>query len=43
MGSSSYGTTGSVTGGQTNELTLRYLGDGLFDVTSGSGTGYVTR
>ena len=40
---SSYGTTGSVTGGQTNELTLRYLGDGLFDVTSGSGTGYVTR
>jgi len=40
---SSYGTTGSVTGGQTNELTLRYLGDGLFDVTSASGVGYVTR
>ena len=40
---SSYGTTGSITGGQTNELTLRYLGDGLFDVTSASGTGYVTR
>ena len=40
---STYGTTGSITGGQTNELTLRYLGDGLFDVTSASGTGYVTR
>lgn len=40
---SSYGTTGSITGGQTNELTLRYLGDGLFDVTGASGTGYVTR
>lgn len=40
---SSYGTTGSVTGGQTNEITLRYLGDGLFDVTSASGAGYVTR
>lgn len=40
---SSYGSTGSITGGQTNELTLRYMGDGLFDVTSASGTGYVTR
>lgn len=40
---SSYGTTGSITGGQTNELTLRYMGDGLFDVTSASGAGYVTR
>ena len=40
---SSYGTTGSITGGQTNELTLRYLGDGLFDVTSALGTGYATR
>ena len=40
---SSYGTTGSITGGQTNELTLRYLGDGLFDVTNAAGTGYVTR
>lgn len=40
---SSYGSSGSITGGQTNELTLRYMGDGLFDVTSASGTGYVTR
>ena len=40
---SSYGTTGSITGGQTNELTLRYMGDGLFDVTSAAGAGYVTR
>ena len=40
---SSYGTAGSITGGQTNELTLRYLGDGLFDVTNAAGTGYVTR
>ena len=40
---SSYGTTGSITGGQTNELSLRYLGDGLFDVTSALGAGYVTR
>ena len=40
---SSYGTAGSITGGQTNELSLRYLGDGLFDVTSALGTGYVTR
>ena len=40
---SSYGTTGSITGGQTNELTLRYLGDGLFDVTNAAGTGYVTQ
>ena len=40
---SSYGITGSITGGQTNELTLRYLGDGLFDVTSAAGAGYVTR
>ena len=40
---SSYGTAGSITGGQTNELTLRYLGDGLFDVTSAAGTGYVVR
>jgi hypothetical protein len=40
---SSYGTTGSITGGQTNEVTLRYLGDGLFDVTSASGSAYVTR
>ncbi len=40
---SSYGSTGSVTGGQTNELTLRYLGDGLFDVTNAVGAGYVMR
>lgn len=40
---SSYGTAGSITGGQSNELTLRYMGDGLFDVTSASGAGYVTR
>ena len=40
---SSYGTPGFITGGQANELTLRYMGDGLFDVTSASGTGYVTR
>ncbi len=40
---SSYGTAGSITGGQTNELSLRYLGDGLFDVTNATGTGYLTR
>ena len=40
---SSYGTTGSITGGQANELTLRYMGDGLFDVISASGAGYETR
>jgi hypothetical protein len=38
-----YGTTGSVTGGPTNDLTLRYLGDGLFDVTGTSGPAYLTR
>lgn len=38
-----YGTTGSVTGGQTNEIGLRYLGDGLFDVIASPppiGTGF---
>ena len=38
-----YGAAGSVTGGPTNDLTLRYLGDGLFDATATSGPAYVTR
>jgi hypothetical protein len=34
------GTAGGITGGQTNELQLRYLGDGLFDTISASGLGF---
>lgn len=35
-----YGTAGSVTGGKTNDITLRYLGDGLFDATSATGPAF---
>ncbi|WP_296918166.1 sialidase family protein [Polaromonas sp.] len=37
------GTAGSVTGGLTNELQLRYLGDGLFDATSASGPAFIVK
>jgi hypothetical protein len=37
------GTAGSITGGQTNDITLRYLGDGLFDATSANGPAFTTR
>lgn len=32
-----YGTAGSITGAPANDITLRYLGDGLFDATSATG------
>lgn len=35
-----YGTAGSISGGQTNDITLRYLGDGLFDATSATGPAF---
>jgi hypothetical protein len=38
-----YGTAGSVTGGSTNDITLRYMGDGLFDVIGTSGPAYVIK
>jgi hypothetical protein len=37
------GTAGGITGGQTNELQLRYLGDGLFDATSASGPAFIVK
>jgi hypothetical protein len=37
------GTAGGITGGQTNELALRYLGDGLFDAISASGPAFIVK
>jgi BNR/Asp-box repeat len=37
------GTAGSIAGGPANELQLRYLGDGLFDVTSASGPAFAVK
>jgi hypothetical protein len=37
---STYGAAGSLTGGSANELTLRYLGDGLFNATATAGPAY---
>jgi hypothetical protein len=40
-----FGTTGFITGGSANEIVLRYLGDGLFNVftATGTSTGFVTQ
>ena len=35
------GTAGSIVGGQTNDVQLRYLGDGLFDATGATGPAFV--
>ena len=37
-----YGAAGSITGGQTNDITLRYLGDGLFNATSATGPAFTS-
>lgn len=37
------GPAGAITGGQTNELQLRYLGDGLFDAISASGPAFTVK
>jgi hypothetical protein len=38
-----YGVAGSLTGGKTNDLTLRYLGSGLFDATAASGPAFTVQ
>jgi hypothetical protein len=37
------GTAGGITGGPSNQLELRYLGDGLFDATSASGPAFTVK
>jgi hypothetical protein len=37
------GTAGGIAGGPSNELQLRYLGDGLFDAISASGPAFTVK